>query len=168
MITQTHDSNTKTCLLLEPNQSLSAQSCVSIVAVASIAFLLIAVAFIALGIWLIVPFIFFELVLLVVVFGAVQLRCRAKEHLSITADKVVLEKLADGRLWSWRFDRAHLSLLITRDEMNSIQYLTLCGSAGLVELGEFLSDQELQALLSDLKQSGLRAKNPSFSSVLSC
>ncbi len=168
MITQTHDDNSKTCLLLEPNQSLSPESCASIIVGASIIFILFAVAFIAMGVWLIVPLVFLELVLLVVVFGAVQLRCRAKEQLSITMDSVLLEKLTNGRLWSWRFDRSNLSLLIAKDEMNSIQYLSLCGSAGLVELGEFLTDDELKALLEDLHEIGLRAKSPSFDSVMSC
>ncbi|MGH1371530.1 MAG: DUF2244 domain-containing protein [Cellvibrionaceae bacterium] len=168
MITQTHDSSSKTSLLLEPNQSLSAENCVSILVGASIVFVLIAVAFISLGVWLIVPFIFFELVLLVIVFGVVQFRCRAKERLSITADRVLLEKLADGHLWSWCFERSNLSLLIVKDEMNSIRNLSLGGTAGLVEVGEFLTDAELKVLLSDLQQSGLRAKTPSLDSVMSC
>lgn len=168
MITKSNEDSSKTCLLLEPNQSLSAESCMSIIVGASLVFLVIAVAFITLGVWLIVPFVFFELVLLVIVFGAVQLRCQAKEQLSITDDSVLLEKLMKGRLWSWRFDRSHLSLLITRDEMNSIQHLSLCGNAGLVELGEFLTDDELQGLLVGLNENGLRAKSPSFDSVMCC
>jgi uncharacterized membrane protein len=168
MVTIKEKSARATSLVLEPNKSLSAESHAGIVVGGLLIFGLFSFAFVVIGVWMVIPFIALEFVLLASVLGVVQVRCSTKERLLIDSNFVVVDKLVKGRSWAWRFDRAHLSLLVVRDEMDAICHITLCGTAGLVEVGEFLTESELKGLLKGLKAKGLHARNPSFDGVMSC
>jgi hypothetical protein len=54
------------------------------------------------------------------------------------------------------------------DETDTLHYVTLCGDDGLVEVGDFLNDEDLQMLLGQLNQQGLRTKTNIQWGFLSC
>jgi hypothetical protein len=52
--------------------------------------------------------------------------------------------------------------------MDEIHHLTLCGDSGLVELGDFLSAEDLQLLLQQLREKGLYTRRDGRWGYLAC
>jgi len=168
MVTVKENGARATSLVLEPNRSLTPESHAGIVVGGLLVFGLFSFAFVVIGVWMVIPFIALEFALLVSVLGLVQVRCSTKERLLIDSNYVVVDKLVKGQSWVWRFERTNLSLFVARDEMDTIRHISLCGTAGLVEVGEFLTESELKGVLKGLKAKGLYVRNPSFDGVMSC
>lgn len=158
MVTIEQDQRRNTSLILEPNRSLSADmSRVFWVGVLTPA-LFVCALFLLMGAWLVIPFIVAESALLLSLMYWVRARDQAREELWISADAVAVRKQLGPRLRIWRFERAHLSLLLGVDDRLTPCHITLCGDGGLVDIGEFLSHDELQQLLVQLRRQGLPAR----------
>lgn len=168
MLTVKSDAPAETSVLLEPNRSLSPENHSFIVAGAVLVFIAMSLAFLILGAWLVIPFVLLEMMVLIAALGWVQARCTVKESLSINPDCVVVHKEDAGHCWDWSFERENLSLIVSRDALDCIQHVTICGTSGLVEIGDFLTDDELQKLISSLRKSGLFSRNSKLNGCMTC
>lgn len=155
-------------VVLEPNHSLSdemqAVLMLGIIVPAAFASLL----FLILGAWLVIPFILAETFLLAGALFWVRMRCEAREELFITGKGVAVRKQLGQLSQVWWFGRSHLSLMLAVDEGSALRHVTLCGDGGLVEIGDFLNEDDLQLLLGQLNQQGLRTKADIQWSFLAC
>lgn len=157
-----------TSVVLEPNNSLSGEVQAFLLLGVFVPAVLASVLFLALGAWLVIPFILVEMLILGGMLYLVRLRCATREELLITSHYVAVRKCLGSVSRIWSFDRSHLSLLLGRDETDTLHHVTLCGDGGLVEVGDFLNVDDLQLLLGQLNQQGLRMKTHIEWGYLSC
>ncbi len=155
-------------LLLEPNHSLPPQIHAMLVGVALFLTTGASLLFIVIGAWLVVPFILLEAVFLVGVLYLVQSRCQASERLLIGRRWVSVQKLHGQNRRVWRFNRDHLSILLGADESQLICHITLCGDGGLLEIGDFLNQDDMKLLVRQLSQRGLRSHKHCDWALLAC
>lgn len=168
MVKIQRDLGDNTSVVLEPNHSLSSEAQVFLLLGVFVPAALASVLFFALGAWLVIPFILLEMLILGGMLYLVRLRCATREELLITTHYVAVRKRLGSVSRFWSFDRSHLSLLLGRDETDTLHHVTLCGDGGLVEVGDFLNVEDLQLLLGQLNQQGLRMKAHIEWGYLSC
>lgn len=168
MVTIRQSQNDLTSVVLQPNHSLSAEMQAVLSFGILVPALFTSLVFMLLGAWLVIPFIMGEVLLLAGVLYWVRLRCEAREELLISGQGIAVRKQIGQLSQVWWFDRSHLSLMLGLDETCSIHHVTLCGDGGLVEIGDFLNEKDLELLLNQLNQQGLRTRKNIQWGFLAC
>lgn len=158
MVTIEQDQGRSTSLILEPNRSLTPEMSRVLLVGVAIPALFVSGLFILLGAWLVIPFVLAESALLLCMVYWVRIRSFTREELWISDETVAVRKQLGQRLRIWRFKRSQLSLLLGVDDRLAPRHITLCGDGGLVDIGDFLSGEELQQLVQQLRQQGLPAR----------
>ncbi|BFM16310.1 hypothetical protein R50073_24930 [Maricurvus nonylphenolicus] len=148
-------------VVLEPNSSMSWVGYEMMLFAAFILFCLLSFAFAVAGAWVIIPFIGIELLVLLAVLLLVKRYRDTREVISFAADHILVEKGSEEPEVCWDFTRSNLLLLVFHDATDCLHHVTLCGDQGLVELGDFLAEEDLRSVIETFKQQGLRAKSVS-------
>jgi len=106
----------------------------------------IAVAFAALGAWLILPFAGLEMGVLFLAFRYVDRRAADYERIAIDGDRVRIERLEVGRMARHEFNRCWTRLVVARDGGR----LALRSHGREIEIGRYRDDAQRRALAREL------------------
>ena len=155
-------------LTLEPNQSLSSEVQLFVVITFVVFFVVVAMIFLLLGAWMVVPLILLEGALLVFGLRLVHDRTKIKEKLSVGPDSVHVLKLVAGKKHHWCFRRSSLRLKVGCNHFGDVQKVTLCGDLGMLDVGHFLNESDRKQLLSDLRSLGFNCKKTPQLGLLVC
>lgn len=164
MVTEVRGTSRATsCLLLEPNSSLTFRGNLWLIVSLVAASLGVSIAFALAGAWMILPFAGLEAALLAVLLIWVYLQCNRRELLQVTAASLVLEQrggLHQKPLYQCRFDRSSLAVVVRESAGgNEPQTLSLVGPEGHIEIGSFLTEEERHALLRKLTSLGILTRS---------
>ncbi|SDK16088.1 DUF2244 domain-containing protein [Microbulbifer yueqingensis] len=150
-----------TCILLQPNQSLSVTGnlwvFISLLAVS----LGISVAFALAGAWMVLPFASLEMLLLGGLLTYVYLEGSRREVIRINGERVVLDCSRGHRqqfVYHREFDRDSLRVLVRMDTATEPASVSFSGPEGCLEVGGFLTDAERAALVEKLSSCGIFAR----------
>lgn len=147
------------CLTLAPNHSLSlrAQEWVTLFLV--VVFMMMSVVFVASGAWVVLPFVGLEVAALLLVTQMVRRYCNQRERVFFEGDGIRVEKQCGQRSSCWGFKLSGCSLMLVHDEACLLHHVTLVGEAGLVELGDFLSEADLEDVITCLEGQGIKRRH---------
>jgi len=157
--TRLRENSDDLCLTLAPNYSLSlqAQKWMSVLLV--LLFVVLSFAFFTAGAWLVIPFVGLELLALMLMIQVVRRHCSQQERVFFDANAIRVEKQCGHQSCCWGFDRRRCSLMLVHDEAHSLHHVTLAGEAGLVELGGFLTESDLDAVIACMESQGVKRRH---------
>lgn len=139
--------------ILSANRSLTRRQVALFLAVTAVAMMAIALAFSALGLWLVLPFSGLEWLILYWAFRWNLESGRLREVLTIGEAEVLLEQGRDRPEHVHRFHRVWLAMEWVASEYRGHPgRLTLRSHGKQVELGSFLPEPERQGLYRELRQ----------------
>jgi len=124
-----------------------------------VTFLTMSFVFVIAGAWAVLPFLGLELAALMLVTQMVRRYCSQQERVYFEDDGIRVEKQCGKRSSCWGFDRQYCSLMLVHDEARLLHHVTLVGEAGLVELGDFLSEADLDTVISCMESQGIKRRN---------
>lgn len=139
--------------VLRPNRSLSTRGMIWFVAGTGAAAILIAVRFVFLGAWLVLPLAIAETALLALAFFLVARASRRREIIDID-DRGMRVVREDGRQrQEWEFQPYWVQIILQLDPKNWYPSRLFLRSHGRqLEIGRSLTDQERQQLSEELRQ----------------
>jgi len=146
------------CLTLAPNHSLSLQAQEWLSNLLILLFLLFSGALMTAGAWVVIPFVGLEFAALILVTQMVRRYCSQQERVFFEANDIRVEKRCGQLSSCWGFDRQGCSLMLVHDETHSLHHVTLVGEAGLVELGGFLTESDLDAVITCIEGQGIKRR----------
>lgn len=149
------------CLTLAPNYSLSTQAQKWMSVLLVLLFVVLSCVFFAAGAWLVIPFVGLELLALMLMIQVVRRYCSQQEQVFFDVNAIRVEKRCGQQSCCWGFDRRRCSLMLVRDETHSVHHVTLAGEAGLVELGGFLTESDLDAVIACMQSQGVARRHES-------
>ena len=140
-------------IVARPNQSASWHENLCLLLLLSIPVLAIAIVFALLGAWLILPFAGAELLALGVVLYRVSRKQQYRHVITVSGDRVCVDKGYHCPLQHWQFARASAGLAVTT-EQHPWDGPALCmhDRHDSVRLGEFLNREDSLKLLDLLRQ----------------
>jgi uncharacterized membrane protein len=147
------------CLTLAPNYSLSRQAQDWMSALLMLLFVVLSCVFFSAGAWLVIPFVGLELLALMLMIQVVRRHCSQQERVFFDANAIRVEKQCGQQSCCWGFDRQRCSLILVHDETHSLHHVTLAGEAGLVELGGFLTESDLAAVIACMESQGVKRRH---------
>lgn len=141
------------CYLIQPNQSLGWSQTLRFFYISLLVSLLIAVGFLFMGAWLILPFTGLEMLLLFAGLYWVSWRCREYELLSINEESIELERYRGNERQSHRVIPRQWARLEfhKKDEVWYSASLRLCHRQDCLEVATRLSDAEKESLQKELR-----------------
>lgn len=144
-------------ILLKPNCSLSPNAAVKVVMSLAALALLVALGFMHMGAWLVLPFAGLEIIAIAYAFYIVHLHAYDFESITITDDSVVIEKRTYKKTTTTVFQRywaqVNLRGAINAKHINGKSGLFVGSHGKEVELGErFINDEQRALLARELKQ----------------
>ena len=155
-------------LVVEPNNSLSWQGNLGFLISVIIVSLLISVAFVMAGAWLVMPFVVLEVIALVVLTCHVKSLQGCIEVISVDPERILVEKGRRQAEYSWDFSREQARVLIdVMDEPIDSYSVSLTGEQGMLLLGDALSRADRDDLVESLKECGLRVCEPGNAVIFS-
>lgn len=135
--------------ILRPNASLNLRQAKWIVGVIGLLMAIIGLSFAAIGAWLILPFSGGELILFTYALGSTIRQAAAYEIITITRDKIRIEKKNPASACCHEFHRTWARI----DWLPGSGKRLAVGSHGRwVEIGAFLVEEEKQTLAQTLQQ----------------
>jgi len=147
------------CLTLAPNYSLSLKAQEWMATLLILLFLVLSVVFVIAGTWVLIPFVGLELLALIFVAQMVRRYCSQQERVIFEDNDIQVEKRSGHQSSCWGFDRRHCSLMLVHDEAHFLHHVTLVGEAGLVELGGFLTESDLDDVIACLESQGVKRRH---------
>lgn len=115
-------------------------------------FLAIALPFAFHGAWLILPFAGAEMVLLYLAFRAVERHAGDFESISISGDRVVVERWETGRVSRHEFNRYWAQVVFEPGASGAGELLALRSHGRVVQLGRHLTQEQRHRVARALKQ----------------
>lgn len=154
MVTKSRENGPDDCeFIASPNRSFSWAEARWFLIPTFVISLAIAIGFLLIGYWMILPFAGLELLLLTAALTWVRLAGCRWERITITGDRVLVAKARGGGASepAWVFQRAWARVVVLRPPRGFEPSRLFIRSHGRsVRLGEFLSDAERDQLASDL------------------
>ena len=148
--------------VIRPNQSLSWRAAVRVYAVITLCCIGIAIAFVLHGLWTVLPFAAFEIVVLGIAFYLILVRSQIREVVSVTADAVSVDKGRYSPQEHWECPRAWARINLERSHIAWYpSRLSVAFKGGTVEIGTFLNEQERCLLAAEL-QNAIRDSGPAI------
>ena len=146
-----HKLELPTQFIVRRNQSLSWRGNKIFIIYVGILSFSIAGVFALHGLWLILPFVGLEILILSVALYICCLRNRYKEVITIEDEKLIVEKGIQQPNETWEFDRAWINLELRDSKLLGHPSKLLIRSKGSqTEIGECLTDEEKQSLAKSL------------------
>jgi len=122
--------------------------------------MVIGIGFAAAGGWMVLPFAGLEVAAVSSAFYYVQWKLSYQQVLTMTDGRVHIDKGVYKPRRSRRLPREHTSIAIHPAlSPNGAPQISLCSGRDIVEIGEFLSIDEGQVLLRELRGLGLRVRD---------
>lgn len=139
--------------VIRPNQSLSWRAAVQVYTAISLCCAGIALAFALHGLWTVLPFAGFEIVVLGLAFYLTLSRSQVREVVSLTVDAVSVEKGRHVPQQRWECPRAWARVTLERPRIAWYpSRLSIAFQGQQVEIGRFLNEEERCALALELQQ----------------
>lgn len=114
-------------------------------------------AFVAAGVWLVIPFLCFELLALACAYRVVSRRISQQEVISFDEGRVTVEKGRERAEESWSFQRNSARIVVEPSaEPLGTYRICLSGDKGVVVLGEFLPEADVNELIALLAACNVR------------
>ncbi len=146
----------ETQITVRPNRSLSPLGSLKLLVVLTIMELLVALSFLHIGAWLVLPFAGFELVVFAFVFHYLSLHASDFESITVINEIVVIEKRSDKIITKFEFQRCWARVNL-RKESNGRSALFVGSHGREVEFGAgYINEEQILILLNQIK---LRLKN---------
>ncbi len=144
----------QTEFLIRPNRSMTTKGMVVFVCLVGLAVLLVAVRFVLLGAWIILPFAVAEVGLLAIGFWLCERTSRYRETVQVSRDNLfITQESARGRK-TCQFNPYWVQIILRLDPNDWYPSRLLIRSHGKqVEIGACLTNQEREALSKALMQS---------------
>ena len=139
--------------MIRPNQSLSWRAAVQVYTAITLCCAGIAIAFVLHGLWTVLPFAGFEIVVLGIAFYLTFSRSQVREVVSVNADAVSVDKGRHAPQEHWECPRVWARVNLERP--NVAWYpsrLSIAFQGQQVEIGRFLNEEERRALAVELQQ----------------
>jgi len=140
------------CVVSRWNLSLPASARWRIFAFLAIVSLTLALAFVAVGAWMVLPYSVLELSVLAGAFHYIERRATQWERLTVAGDRVIVErcsgKTRERREWNRPWVRAEL----TESRFGQPGRLLLCCGGEKWQFGDALPDGERSAIARELKR----------------
>ncbi len=151
-----HKQQTRIHIVLRPNCSADWQSNRRILLFIALANTLFASGFIAIGAWMILPFMGLELLLLWWLLRRVFQQLQFKQVIRLDSDRLTIENGFIYPLQKWDWPRECASVLV-RSKPHPLEpfKISLNHQGQEVALGEFLNQEDRQNLLNSLQKAGL-------------
>ncbi|MBB3046897.1 putative membrane protein [Litorivivens lipolytica] len=146
------------CLILQPNCSADWQMNRQIILAVGLVSAVVALGFAAIGAWLILPFAGLEMLALG---SALYWVNRHQHHRHILWLEQGLLRIEKGYRWpsqSWQWPVEEVALHVSDDDLSSPLCISLCQGSSQVEIGEFLTREDSQQLISTLRTLGLATR----------
>ena len=139
--------------VIRPNQSLSWRAAVQVYTAITLCCAGIALAFTLHGLWTVLPFAGFEIVVLGLAFYLTLSRSQVREVVSATADAVSVDKGPQSAQEHWECPRAWARINLERPRIAWYpSRLSIAFQGQQVEIGRFLNEEERCALAVELEQ----------------
>lgn len=139
--------------MIRPNQSLSWRAAVRVYAVITLCCTGIAIAFVLHGLWTVLPFAAFEIVVLGIAFYLILVRSQIREVVSVTADAVSVDKGRYSPQEHWECPRVWARINLERSRVAWYpSRLSIAFQGQRVEIGRFLNEEERRTLAVELQQ----------------
>ncbi len=146
-----HELEVPTQFIVQHNQSLSWRGNKIFIINVGILSFSIAGVFALHGLWLILPFVGLEILILSVALYTCCLRNRYKEVITVGNEKLIVEKGLQQPNETWEFDRAWVNLELRDSKLLGHPSKLLVRSKGSqTEIGECLTDEERESLARSL------------------
>ncbi len=147
-------------IVLSPNQSLSSEQVLRALCTLVGMSMVVAVTFLALGVWTIIPFTLLEIIALGAAFYWVRWRQGYREVLTIDANNVRLEAGIGQPTISWAAVDHGFQLLVDQAPSWPRQIsLYLCSASGFIEIGRCLNMRDKKLLVNKLRTIGVRVRH---------
>ena len=140
------------CVVARWNLSLPARDRWRIFAGVATFSLLLTSAFVAAGAWPVLPYSVFELAVLAMAFRYIERRATSWERLTVSGDRVIVERGAKGTLTRREWNRQWLRVEATDARFGRAGRLYLCFGRERCEFGDALPQEAREALARDLKR----------------
>lgn len=140
-------------IILCPNSSAQWRTNVYFLYIVAIFAISIAIAFAAVGLWLVLPFTGFEIVALFLLFYYVARKCQHMEVIYISAQSIVIESGYNTPLRQWQCERFWVRVVIKKHARNGeLQKILLRCREQELEIGSFLNQNDKRQLQKELSQ----------------
>lgn len=140
--------------LIRPNRSMTAKGMVVFVFAVGLAVFLVALRFVLLGAWIILPFAILEIVLLAAGFWLYERASRYRETVQISKLALQITQESVNRKKTWKFNPHWVRVTLRMDPNDWYPSRLYIGAHGeQVEIGACLTNQEREELSRVLKQS---------------
>ncbi len=139
------------CFTIRPNGSLTAVNAKYFFIGISVFSITIALRFLFLGLWIILPLSIAELVLLGLCLRYAMRNSRQCETIKIQGDEVLVRHQLDDETTEWRFNAYWLRVRLEKDATNWYPSKLIFSSHGReLEVASFLTDEEREQLADDI------------------
>jgi len=140
------------CVVARWNLSLPARDRWRIFGVLATFSLLLASAFVAAGAWPVLPYSVLELAVLAFAFRYFERRATSWERLTVSGDRVIVERGAKGALTRREWNRRWLRVETSDARLGRAGRLYLCFGRERWEFGDALPQEAREAVARDLKR----------------
>jgi len=139
--------------LIRPNRSMTAKGMTLFVAFVGVAVFLVAIRFVLLGAWVILPFAVLEVALLAAGFWLYERASRYRETVKLSRKNILITQESVNGCESWQFNPHWVQIKLSLDPKDWYPSQLFIGSHGKqVEIGACLTNQEREELSTALKQ----------------
>ena len=138
-------------ITVRPNNSLSPLNNLKLLVVVSVVALLIALGFVSVGAWLVLPFAGLELIAFAYAFYYISIRANDFEMVTVTDDAVVVEKFGYKKNSRVEFQR-YWAQVTLRKQVNGMNALFIGSHGKEVEFGhDFINEEQRISIAKELK-----------------
>ncbi|MBT3205911.1 MAG: DUF2244 domain-containing protein [Gammaproteobacteria bacterium] len=139
--------------LIRPNRSMTAKGMTLFVIFVGLAVFLIAIRFVLLGAWVILPFAILEVALLAAGFWLYERASRYRETVQLSRKNILITQESVKGRESWQFNPHWVQVVLSLDPDDWYPSQLFIRSHGeQVEIGTCLTNQEREELAKALKQ----------------
>lgn len=138
-------------IIAKPNNSLSTEGGLKLLAAMAVFALIVALGFLKLGTWFVLPFAGLELLAFGLAFYCMQLHANDYESITIDEEQVVVEKQIRDNVVKTTFPRYWAQVDIKALPKGK-KVLTISSHGKAVDFGQFVDEAQCLMLLKTLKQ----------------
>ena len=152
--------------VIRPNRSLNARGRNYLLLAVGLVMGLVTLRFLLLGGWMVVPFMFADLIALITAFKIVDQKCCITERVVIREDILTIHHEEEDQPLHWSFPLHWVNVDLRLGQHPSHGSRLLIGSHGKwVELAGFLTNAERESLTLAIKQAIVDARQPEWVDV---
>ena len=151
MLVSNSDSFNSYKVTFKPNSALSQDNKIKIICLLTVMPVIIGIVFSVLGLWLVLPFIGFEILALAFAFYYVNLHETDYESISIDGDSLVIERCVGHEL-TQQVINPYWVKVVKHELSNGELHLYLQSHGKTIEVGRYLTRKQRELLAKQLQQ----------------